>query len=101
MRPLSRYRYWPVEMPSTCRPDASSPSPRSVRTYTIRSPFLPEIRVEVLGPDVSSLTRVGTFDLDLHVQSSGAKDGRVDHVFPVGGSDDDHVLQRLDAVDLR
>src|SRR6185503_8153518 len=46
----TRYRYWPVFVAvSIARPD-SLPFPlMSVRMYTIRSPFLPEIRAQSSG----------------------------------------------------
>ena len=47
---LPSYRYWPVVTRSIWRPPcASSPSARIVRTYTMRSPFLPEIFAQSSG----------------------------------------------------
>ena len=56
--------------------------------------------MQVLGHHVLGLIRVGSLDLDLHVEPSGPQDRRVDQVLAVGGADDDHVLQGLDPVEL-
>ena len=46
------------------------------------------------------LRRVGTLDLDLHVEAARPQDRRVDQVLAVRGADHDHVLQGLDPVEL-
>ena len=43
---------------------------------------------------------VGAIYLDLDVEAARAQDGRVNQVFTVGRSDDDHIAQRLHAVYL-
>ena len=55
---------------------------------------------EVLGQDLQSTSGIGAADPDLHVESPRPQDGGVDHVLPVGCSDDDNVAQGLHAVDL-
>ncbi len=55
---------------------------------------------DVLGEDVARRLRIGTLDLDLHVEPAGTQDRRVDHVFAVRSADHDDVLQQLDPVDL-
>ncbi|CAB4966268.1 unannotated protein [freshwater metagenome] len=57
-------------------------------------------RGEVLGEDVARGLRVRALDLDLHVEPARPQDRGVDHVLTVGGTDHEHVLQRLDTVDL-
>ena len=42
----------------------------------------------------------GTLDLDLHVEAARPQDRGVDQVLAVRGADHDHVLERLDAVEL-
>src|SRR4051794_25278096 len=59
-----------------------------------------ELGLEVLAEDVPRRLGVRPLDLDLHVQPARPEDRRVDHVLPVGGADDDDVLQPLHAVDL-
>src|SRR5205809_741188 len=59
-----------------------------------------EVRGEVLAEDVGCGTPIRALALDLHVEPSGAEDGRIDEVLAVGGADDDDVLEALDAVDL-
>src|SRR5207247_6845168 len=59
-----------------------------------------DVRGEVLAEDVGGGTPIRALDLDLHVEPSGAEDGRIDEVLAVGGADDDDVLEALDAVDL-
>src|SRR5881397_1555197 len=59
-----------------------------------------DVRGEVLLEDVGGGAAVGPLDLDLHVEPARAKDRRVDEILPVRGSDDDDVLEALDAVDL-
>src|ERR1035438_7513640 len=54
----------------------------------------------VLREDVRGRLRIRPLDLDLDVEPSGPQDRRIDHVLAVRGTDDDHVLQALDAVDL-
>ena len=44
---------------------------------------------------------VGPVDLDFSVDAPRAQDGRINQVRPVGGQDDHHVLQRLQAVHFR
>ncbi len=44
---------------------------------------------------------VGTVDLDFPVNAARAQNGRVNQIGPVGGEDDDHILQRLQAVHFR
>ncbi len=56
---------------------------------------------EVLAEDVACALGVGPLDLDLGVESARPQDGGIDHVLAVGGSDDDDVVESLDAVDLR
>ena len=55
---------------------------------------------QVLREDVASGLSVGALDLDLHVEATGPQDRGVDHVLAVRGTDDDDVLESLDAVDL-
>src|SRR4029450_1612400 len=57
-------------------------------------------RSEVLAEDLLRSLGIRTLDFDLDVQASGSQDCRIDHVLPVGGSDDYHVFQPLDTVDL-
>src|SRR5882724_1012771 len=59
-----------------------------------------DVRGQVLGEDVGRGRTIRTLDLDLHVEAARPEDGRIDEVLPVGGSDDDDVLEPLDAVDL-
>src|ERR1039457_2829776 len=54
----------------------------------------------VLREDVPGRLSIRPLDLDLDVEPSGPQDRRIDHVLAVRGTDDDHVLQALDAVDL-
>src|SRR5665213_3194183 len=56
--------------------------------------------VQVALEDLRGGVGVGSFDLDLHVEAPRAKDGRVDQVLAVRGTDDDDVAQRLDAINL-
>src|SRR4051794_11814935 len=56
---------------------------------------------EVLREDVFRGFRVGTLDLDLHVEPTRPQDRGVDHVLAVGRADHDDVLEPLDAIDLR
>src|SRR5262249_46218941 len=55
---------------------------------------------EVLREDVGGAIAIGPLDLEFHVEPAGAEDGRIDQVLPVGGANDDDVLEALDAVDL-
>ena len=55
---------------------------------------------EVLRKDLLGGGLVGPLDLDLHVETARAQNGRVDEIFAVCGTDDDDVAQALDAVDL-
>ena len=55
---------------------------------------------EVPPEDLRRGLGVGSVDLDLHVQSPGPQDRRVDQVLAVRRPDHDHVAQGLDAVDL-
>ena len=59
-----------------------------------------QVRGDVLGEDVPRRLGVRPLDFDLHVEPARPQDGRVNHVLPVGGADDNYVLQRLHAVDL-
>ena len=43
----------------------------------------------------------GTVDFDFSINAARAQNGRVNQIGPIGGEDDDHVLQRLQAVHLR
>ena len=56
---------------------------------------------EVTPEDLRGRPLVGPLDLDLHVEAARPQDRGVDEVFAVRRADDDDVLQRLDAVDLR
>jgi hypothetical protein len=56
---------------------------------------------EVLVEDLLRAVLVGALDLDLHVETARAQDRGVDEVLAVRRADHDHVLQALDAVDLR
>ena len=55
----------------------------------------------VLGEDVLGRLGVRPLDLDLDVPPAGPQARGVDHVLAVGRADHDHVLQALNAVDLR
>ena len=55
---------------------------------------------QILAEDLPRGFRVRPLDLDLHVQPTWPQDRRVDHVLSVRGSDDDHIVQALDTVDL-
>src|SRR5258705_1783849 len=59
-----------------------------------------DIGGEVLGEGLGGRGAIGALDLDLHVEPTGAQDGRIDEVLAVGGADDDDVLEPFDAVDL-
>src|SRR5574338_338975 len=60
-----------------------------------------QIGGEVLREDVVGGLAVRPVHLDLEVEAAGPQHRRVDQVLAVAGADHDHVLQRLDAVDLR
>ena len=57
-------------------------------------------RHEVLAQDLPGRLGIRALDLDFHVQTTGAQDRRIDHVFAVRCPDDDDVLQALHAVNL-
>ena len=59
-----------------------------------------QIHRQVLTEDVLGGFGVRALDLDLHVETSRPQDRRVNHVLAVRCTDDDDVLQALDAVDL-
>ncbi len=75
---------------------AGSPPPRAATSSCVKGQGIGEIA----GEDLLGGGLVGPLDLDLHVEASGAQDGRVDEVLAVGGPDHDDVAERLDAVDL-
>ena len=57
-------------------------------------------RHEVLAQDLPGRLGIRTLDLDFHVQTTGAQNRRIDHVFAVRCPDYDHVLQALHAINL-
>ncbi len=59
-----------------------------------------QVLVDVDAVDFLRALLGGTRDLDFAVDAAGAQDGGIDHVRAVGGEDDDHLLERLDAVHL-
>ena len=59
-----------------------------------------QVRSEVLAEDVTGALGIGTLDLDLHVEPARSQDRGVDHVFTVGGTNNDDVLEPLDTIDL-
>src|ERR1700722_1678272 len=74
---------------------AVSPAEVANRTFVDR-----KIAVEVPLEDLRRCFGVGSLDLDFHVETSRAKDRRVDQVLAVGRADDDDIAQRFDPVDL-
>src|SRR5262249_47081360 len=54
----------------------------------------------VHAEDAFATAHVGPRNHDTPVEATGAQDGRVEHVGPVGGGDDDDALVRLETVHL-
>ena len=50
--------------------------------------------------DLLALVEVGEIDVNLTIETSGAQQGRVEHVGPVGGSQDDHARVCAEAIHL-
>ncbi len=60
-----------------------------------------QIRRQVLREDLRGGLPIRAVHLHLEIQAPGPQHRGIDQILPVAGADHDHVLERLDAVDLR